>query len=73
MEVGGLVAVQGQQVAEGVPVGQEQEHILGRTGRMEETLPLPCTPPGVGWGARLQPPLPTEFEFTSSPQGLDEA
>ena len=48
MEVGGLVAVQGEQVAEGVPVGQEHEHILGRRGRMEESLLSAHPTPGVG-------------------------
>ena len=49
VEVGGLVAVQGEQVAKGVPVGQEHEHILGRRGRMEDSLPSPAHPtPGVG-------------------------
>lgn len=32
VEVGGLVAVQGEQVAKGVPVGQEHEHVLRKEG-----------------------------------------
>lgn len=56
MEVGGLVAVQGEQVAKGVTVGQEHEHVLGKGGWMKEALPVPLHAPG-GTGA----PLPTKF------------
>lgn len=48
VEVGGLVAVQGEQVAKGVPVGQEHEHVLGKGGWMKEALPFP-------WGHRGSP------------------
>lgn len=35
VEVGGLVAVQGEQVAEGIAVGQEHEHLLEKAGLLE--------------------------------------
>jgi hypothetical protein len=36
VEVGGLIVVQGEQVAEGVPVSQEHEDLLGRAVRWME-------------------------------------
>lgn len=51
VEVAGLVAVQGEQVAKGVPVGQVHEHILGRTGRMEESPSPPPVPGERGMAA----------------------
>lgn len=70
MQVGGAVAVQGEQVAKGVPVGQEHEHILGKASPVEEALPhlspAPMPPLHTPRWATVQPPLPTGLKFTRS-------
>lgn len=57
-------------MTKGVPVGQEHEHILGRTGPVEEALPHPSpalTPPlHAPRRATVQPPPPAELKFPIS-------
>lgn len=58
MQVGGLVVIQGQQVAKGMPIGQEHEHVLWRVGGQKSFLTLH---PHPGKGQCSAPPPGSTF------------